>query len=483
MHNSKLIDIHKTLSAQERRKFSEYIYSPLFNKHEKLVKLIDIITEEAPLYKGNALARKNIFHRLFPKEKYKEEKVSVLMTYMVTHIEYFLAYLNYDKHKTKKQLHLLAELRERNMDDYFKRNLSVLKTTVDSYPYRNDSHYMNEYLMESESDIFFAKKESRQQHDSIQKKADSLTLFYLSSNLKNWCEMMNRKNIIAAEYDLGMLNDAVKYIKDNSKKLKDIPAIMIYYRILLTLTESGKEEHYTALKEILHKNSNKFSQEEARQMYDYAQNYCIKKINGGNTSYLKELFSLYKLLLENKIIFEEQYLPQWDYKNIVSLGLRIEEYVWIEKFIHQYKEKIAPEFRENAYVYNLAYYYYSKQEYKNALKLLQEIEFTDVFYNIDSKSMLLKIYYELEETESFYSLIDAFKMFLKRNKLISDYQYQANWNLTRLAKKIYRIRATTFSTKKDSNKKKIEEVRTKIKESKSVANVNWLNQKLEELER
>ena len=41
---------------------------------------------------------------------------------------------------------------------------------------------------------------------------------------------------------------------------------------------------------------------------------------------MKELFGLYQIILENRIIFRENYLSQRDYKNIIYLGLRLEEF-------------------------------------------------------------------------------------------------------------------------------------------------------------
>ena len=91
--------------------------------------------------------------------------------------------------------------------------------------------------------------------------------------------MMNRANIISANYHLRMLDAVLNYIRNNLEEFKNTPAITIYYRILMTLTVSEDTTHYRQLIKLLDKNFHLFSHEEARQMYDFAQNYCIKKIN------------------------------------------------------------------------------------------------------------------------------------------------------------------------------------------------------------
>ena len=109
----------------------------------------------------------------------------------------------------------------------------------------------------------------------------------------------------------------------------------------------------------------------------------------------------------------------------------------MKNFVQKYKEHVAPEFRKNAFAYNMAAYYFGIEKYREALKLLQTVEFTDVFYHLGSKSLLLKAYYEMDNAESFYSLISAFRVYLRRNKKISQAQFSNHLNLINFAKKCF----------------------------------------------
>ncbi len=126
--------------------------------------------------------------------------------------------------------------------------------------------------------------------------------------------------------------------------------------------------------------------------------------------------------------------------------------------------------RENAYTYNLANVYFNSGEYSRSLKLLQQVEFSDVYYQSDSKSILLKTYFELEETESFFYHATAFRTFLKRNKLISDYQRTIYLNLIRNSSQLMRA---------EGMKKKIGVIRKKVEENRNVADLQWLLSKIE----
>src|SRR5690606_32342485 len=173
----------------------------------------------------------------------------------------------------------------------------------------------------------------------------------------------------------------------------------------------------------------KFSPKEARDMYAYAQNYCIKQVNSGNMKFLTDLFQLYKMTLETGIIFSDKYLSPWSYKNITSVALRLKEYEWAEYFVEQYKERVEPSFRKNAYAYNMASIFFDNGKFDKALELLRHVDFSDVYYSLDSKAMMLRIYYELKEKNPLNSLLDSFRVFLKRNKQVSEYQRTLYLNL------------------------------------------------------
>ncbi len=480
MNNSKLIKLLASLSASETKRFVEFVRSPYFNKHENVVRLCEFICKYVNDYENPNLNKEKAAKAVFKNKPYRPQQLSDVMSYLSKLLEDFISCSRFMNHTLLRKQFLLEELKERNNNSVFQMVSKEFTHQLDNSKLRDHNFHYLTYLFESESDAFFIRNENRKFHESIQRKADNLDLFYLSAKLKTCCEMMNRKNIVAADYNLRMLDDVLHYLNSNLDQFKQVPAITIYYRILMTLTESEQEEHYKKLIKLLDKNHGYFSPEEARQMYDFAQNYCIKKINSGNVGYGKEILKLYKKLLESKIIFEGNYLSQWDYKNIVTIALREEEFDWTKNFIQQYKESIAPEFRENAYAYNMSTYYYAVEKYKEALKLLQTVEFTDVFYHLGSKSLLLKAYYEMDAAESFYSLISTFRVYLRRNKKISQSQFTNHLNLINLAKKCFDLKYNDYS--KFIFNRKLATIKNKVNNNKNIANIVWLNEKIGEFE-
>ena len=86
--------------------------------------------------------------------------------------------------------------------------------------------------------------------------------------------------------------------------------------------------------------------------------------------------------------------------------------------------------------------------------------------------MLIKIYYQMDEWDPMQSAIEAFKVYLRRNKTLSENVKVLYTNFLKYIDKLSRL------TKRD--KSKLNELKEKIEETKQVADLGWLQQKVEE---
>jgi len=86
--------------------------------------------------------------------------------------------------------------------------------------------------------------------------------------------------------------------------------------------------------------------------------------------------------------------------------------------------------------------------------------------------LLLKTYYELEATEAFLSLVDSFKVYIKRNKQIPANQKKNYNNLIKFVSKLYKWKLNP--------KKSLDDIAEELERTKPLADVIWLRKKLEE---
>ena len=436
----RLIKMLRLLDSGEFRHFIDFVKSPFFNKNRKLVKLAEYLYKAFPDFDEKKLKKKKLFLVIFGKEeKYKEQSIHDYFSLLVRLLEMYLAQINFDRDESSKEVALLAELRRKNAKTQFKRIFRRTMESIQTSSIRDTNFYLRLYKAQQEAEAFSGQLKNRDGGQLLQDQVNSLDIFFLSAKLKVSCEMLNRKNIINTAYRSEMEAELNAYLS-TEHEYRCIPSITIYHKIYLTLTQPDEEKHFYDLVKTLSENVGQFNRSEAYVMYAYAQNYCIKQINRGKKEFLKELFGLYQQLLQTGILLDSGVLAHEHYKNIITVGLRLKEFEWVETFLNDYKEKLAPEYQENAYNYNLSTIYYEKEQYNEAMKLLYRVQFTDVYYHLSSKSILLKIFYELQEEDSLKYHITAFKAFLKRNKTISGFHSQGHLNLLKYVSKAARIR-------------------------------------------
>ena len=277
--------------------------------------------------------------------------------------------------------------------------------------------------------------------------------------------MLNRGAILGINYHIPVLPYLLQYFKNHQP---EFPLLKIYYCILFTITENDNEQHFVNLKKLLLQRS-LFTVRENKDIFAFAQNYCIRKLNTGKTEFLKELFEIYQTTLEEKIIFDHDSLSHADFKNICAVAIRLNELKWVEEFIHIYQKYLPLDLRHNSVAYNLARLYFAKRKFKEAIRLLTTVEFTDAFYHLDSKALLLKIYFETQSYDSLYALLNAFKIYVKRSKLLSAYQKTIYTNL---------INKTRLLTQLMAGDKIINTtVADKLTENIPVADSAWIEEK------
>lgn len=476
MHESELVNTLKKLSTREKTKFKQWIESSFVNRHVVLVQLATYLLTIKLKESNSKLNKEQVFQHLFPNELYDALKLNNFTSDLLQLLHDFLAYQAFYQSSFSSKLNLVKVLFNKGLIKPFQRLTKSWKKKRLKNTIQNHEFYFEEYLYHDQLDQYFLSRPSRSYDENLQLKSDNLDVFYFATKLKIACDMVSRNMIIQANYQCDFLEELTQFYHKNEAKFSQIPAITVYYQVLQMLQSQADEANYHQLKTLLAQNLMVFPQEELRILYDYARNYCIQQINKGKLEYYQEVLELYQFLLKQRIIFKNNYLTQWDYKNIVTVGVRLKAFEWTESFIHTYKNQLPPSERENAFSYNLAVYYYATQQYKAALQLIYEVKFVDVTYHIGVKTIQLKSYYELNESEAFYALIDTLSIYVRRNRKLSDYRKKAAQNFLKMARKIYQFKEQQGVISKKAFQEKQEVLHEMLKNSNPITNKDWLTQ-------
>jgi hypothetical protein len=107
------------------------------------------------------------------------------------------------------------------------------------------------------------------------------------------------------------------------------------------------------------------------------------------------------------------------------------------------------------------------------MSVSHRVKYNDLFYLLDSKTLLAKTYYELGEDEPLNSLTSSFRALLRRKRTISDTHRKNYSNL------LYFISQLTRVDVKD--KRALEELKKEFESTSQIADAGWLREKFTEL--
>ena len=412
MVNTKLIQLLRHLHASELQKFQHYVQSDYFSVDKKAQKLLQYLLLHAPDYADKNFNKQTLYSKIYPTKKYDDAMMNSLLSTLLHHLYRFQALETFRSDDYAQWQIVFRKLTDTGLESHAKAILKKAHRVLQKQKDNSiDKELRNVHFYRAQ-DHFFVQKRLRQYDENLQLANDTLDIYYLTLKLRIACDMTTRNQVIQANYQYTYIEEIEKLTSYILSTDVPPPALQTYYAALQMMRQPENDSLFTAFKDILEKNTVIFPPEELWILYNYALNHCIQRINSGNQKYYHEIHAVYRQMLTQKIILQNGILTQWDYKNIVTTGVRIKDYEWTKGFILEYKNKLPQKDRENAVAYNLASLYLATEQYDLALQQLQDVKFTDASYHIGAKIIQLKCYFSLDESEPFYSLIDAFFSFI-----------------------------------------------------------------------
>ncbi len=475
MKDTKIYDFLSNLSATELNRFHRYLDSPYHNRNVWCKELFNLLETHIRSEVEVELSKYSLFPQIFNNENYDDKRFRKLCSDLLDLGEAYLAQEIYQSNPLHQANYLLQAVHQRQLEKMYNSATNSVKNLSAKQYQRPASYYYYQYEIEKNLYKLQNLEVKRASKDNIQlinlsEIVNNLDYFYISEKLKYYCSLLSWNKIVSLDHKVLFIDEIIQIAEKN--EFRHIPPIAIYLKIYYTYTEFENEEHYFDLKKLITNNLDIFPIDEAKDIMDSVINYTIQKQNSGRSAYAEELFDLYKITLEKETIFINGEITPWSFKNIITNSLRLKEYEWTENFINEYNSKINKAYRQNAINYNTANLNYFKKEYAKVLPLLQKVEYHEDYYNLSSKVLLLATYYELKEMELALMFCDSFRIYLKRNKSLSNANKARYQELIFFAKKLI--------TNQDSPNEKILKLKATI-ETSLAASKNWLLEKVDEL--
>jgi len=431
MEKSKLIVVFKTIENRDLRDLKKWVQSPMHNEHKDVSKLFEFLFTR---YKLNAttLKKERAWKYLYGAKIYDDLRLRHIISFSLDVLEKFVSYKMAKNDSFEREKKLVKAYRDKRILKLAGQSLQKAKKELNKHQPADEQYHYHQYELEVLK-FDLEGTQNRTRATNITEITKHASLFFMITTLRHAYTARSHQSLKKADYRVPLLESVLKEVEENDYKL--YPILMIYYHGYQTLNRPAEESHFQALNYYLEEQQNILGAKEQREILLMALNYAIKQINTGSQFYMQEAFRLYKKGLEENLLIEQDEMSHFAYKNIVSLGIILKEYTWLDTFIPTYALKLKGDSKNNYRDYSLARLTFARGNFDQTMQLLTQADYDDILLNIGAKVLLLKLYYQQKYWDALEALLESFRIFLNRKKELS-YHKEHYTNLIVLVKKI-----------------------------------------------
>jgi hypothetical protein len=473
----KILIAMSALNIYELNSFVKYIHSPYFNVNQNIATFCTILAEAIKNNEENLLTPEIIWQKVFIDLPYNNQKFLKLNSDLVKLLEDFIAQKEFDQSDSFKTNLKIEGVRKRNMENLYSGIIHEIERLGKTELNQSAEYYLAKYQIEK--NIFSLKTENEKKNEkfeitsalNIKDISDNLDFFYVAEKLRQYCTLLSWKKMYKLDIQIENIDNVIQLA--NVSPYNTIPSINIYYKMFSTYQDENNTENYFELRKLTQSYINIFPLEEQKEIYSTILGYCINKINKNQVDFFRETFEVYKDGIKENVLITDNSLSVTTYRNIVIAALRVEEFSWAENFIFEYAKYVNEKYRDNAVEFSLARLEFYKKNFKQVLTHLNNVNYEDVWYNINAKTIYLHAYYELDEFDALESLLQAFKMYIRREKSLSADRKVHYLNLIKFTSALMKLNA--------KEQPKVLKLKEEILATKGVVSKPWLLEKVEDM--
>ena len=473
MRSSKFIRALRSLDADGLAALDRHVDRKI-RPSTRLAALFRFVRPHHPDYPSAHLRKEAVFRHLYPGEAYDDMKMRNLLRRGYAVVRDVVRDTTDAAPAASDDVRMLAHALRHGDERLYRTTRRAVRDRMESSPRRDEDHFLQLHrieVLEREHIARVAQTRGRYREAEAHGAMSALDVFFILSKLKQACARLNFQQVFERDGD-EVFEQAVLRAIDDHPDVLDHPAVAIYHAIYRTLTDPDDEAHFHQLKDAIGTHHAIFRPDEARDVFIFVQNYCIRRINAGRSDFLSTLLDVYELGLSTGLIYRDDELSPWDFKNIVTLGLRLGRHDWTRTFIDAQAPRLPDDERSNALTYNTANLHFHTGEHTACIQALLTVEYNDVFYQLGAKTLLLKSYYELDAFDPLTALSESFRTLLRRKKDISDQSKHLYLNFLKILGRL-------ISSHLDRSRLKA--IDSAIDETSPLADRAWLKAKVAEL--
>lgn len=289
----------------------------------------------------------------------------------------------------------------------------------------NNSLYFNHYLYKfkiEETKAAF-QKHNRNHMVEILPMLEAIDNFHEIESIRLLCEKIQRNHIFKLDDEL----EKTLQITQTKIKKANTDEVKVYEYMLNINISLSDEDSYYKLKILLDDNELKLGNSEKEEIIYNLTNFCIRKMNIGDTGFAIDYIRLMKRMEQSGSLLIGKHFPLPIFKNMVSAGIIAGKHDWTMNFIQE-KSSLLEESsvlsREPFKNFYKAYTLLYMDNPDKCLSLMAKFRNSnmykkDIFYKIAADKTVLKAHFQNKEIKSANIQLATLEKYIYRNKTIS----------------------------------------------------------------
>jgi hypothetical protein len=438
---NKIIDILKSFSADEIRRFKIYLASPYFNRSRKIQRLYAEIINFSPFYNSDEFNYKNLHFKVSPHIPYNSVTMRRLLADLEKYALDFLRQINLDKDEISTHNYLRDELQSRSLSKLFENSVNEFEEKFGSENYIDERYFINKLNLETDklNYSYISKNLSKKLnvnslilylvtaskylflYFTMKMVSYYLNLQTMQTNYKDTEERDSLYKFLVKFFD-GIDNFYLKeFLKD---KVNDYYYVYdIYFNLFKAFSGKMDLRYYNKCKKLLTANAKYFRTSEKNMLFGTLIDFCElrQRVNPEDEFSKKELFRLYDLFLSKKYYESENtsHLPIPLFRNIMNFAIRNKKYAWAEKFIKIYSNRLYPDFKNDLKNLGFARIAFNRGQFTDTLRYMSKVNPEAPNAKLDYKNLNIMVHYELGNFETVRNAIESYKLFIRRSGVVS----------------------------------------------------------------
>lgn len=460
MKNAKLIDLLKSFTKEEFKDLSAFIEYTKVKDNTQTLKLFLYLYKYYPTYEEKFIEKERVYRKLYADKKYDENKLAKIMTDLTKIIEEFIITRQSKSNELANKIQLLKFYNKNDLQKYYIQLEKEIKVLLNEHPLCV-MKTMYEYEYKIISLVHSIKKDIR--NPDYQSLYNCVHEFYEIQKLR-W-------------YNLNYTSMMPELVVMDKNELLNNNLYKLHYLIYKLFNEKN-EDYFTEILSILSSDDINIEKIEKNEIYWVLVSYALENVNQGFINHYDNLFNIYDIIDKNNSFLNmSNHIDVASYKNYITVSLKLKKIENALYFLEKYKDNIPLEIKNEIYNFNKALILFEKKEYSTVIDLLMFCKFSDVFYKLNQRRLIIKTYYELLKTDNtYYSIIEdaivAFKKYLLSIKDVPESYIVLNKNFLKFLDKLL--------SRSKLSKIEITKQLIKLKETTHVTERNWLEEKMNE---